>query len=155
MRWYVTRALTAVALVALLVLTLVVTSKRSTTNTEAALWTFILFAIGLAVSFYLGQRSVSEAAAEIVRPQARGAARRLKALGRGIQSFGNVIDLSREAARDIAQQDDGKIPIEHLNFVFDTLYIQIESQMTTVVDALEDWREFEPDIVNELAEEGK
>ena len=136
----------------LLALTIIVTGREKATDIENALWTFILFAIGLVVSLYFGQKSVKDAAADVVRPQARGAARRLGTLGRGIRSFLDVIELNRQAGEEIAQQSDGRVPMDHLDLAYATLFVQIEAQMRTVVDALEDWREFEPEIVNELRE---
>jgi hypothetical protein len=131
-------------------LTIHVTSREDATNTETGLWTFILFAVGVSVSYYFGRQSVEEAAADVVRPQAQSAARRLTTLGRGIRGFGSVIDLSRHAADRIASENSGALPIEHLDLTYDTLFIQIEMQMQTVIDALEDWRHFDPQIVNEL-----
>jgi hypothetical protein len=36
---------------------------------------------------------------------------------------------------------------------YDNLAFHIELQMRTVIDALDDWREFDPEIVNELETE--
>ncbi|HET9677535.1 MAG TPA: hypothetical protein VFP21_08545, partial [Solirubrobacterales bacterium] len=72
-QWYLVRGGALLFLIVLLALTIFVTSRKSTTNAESALWTFILFAIGLAATYYFGRKSVSEAAADVVRPQARSA----------------------------------------------------------------------------------
>lgn len=139
-----------VGLAALLGLTIWVTGRNGATGTENALWQFILFGIGLGASFYFGRQSVSQAAADVVRPQARAAARRLTTLGRGIRGFGGVIDLSRDAAEELAERNQGSVPIQHVAHAYDVLYVQIEMQMRTVIDALEDWRQFDPEIVNHL-----
>ncbi len=68
-RWYLERIGAIFALAALLAFTLNVTGKDDATNTETALWTFILFAVGIGVSFYFGKKSTAEAARDIVRPQ--------------------------------------------------------------------------------------
>ena len=151
--WYLVRIGALLALIALLVLTIYVTSRKDANNTETGLWTFILFAIGLGVSFYFGKKSVTEAAADLVRPQARSAARRLVTLGRGIGAFRQVLDQHRRAARTTAESNNGAIPIEDFDLVCETLDIQVQLQTKMVIDALEDWRQFDPDFANELMED--
>jgi hypothetical protein len=148
-RWAV-RVLALGFMAGLLALTVAVTSRDDATNMETALWTFILFAVGAGISYYFGQRSIKEGADELVRPQARAAARRLVTLGRGLQSLGALINLSRVAARRSAEDHSGSVPMSHVDFAYDALLIQLDAQAQTVIDALEDWREFEPEIVNEL-----
>jgi cytochrome c biogenesis factor len=149
-QWYLVRAGALLLLITLLVLTIVVTSRKNTTNGESALWTFILFAIGLAATYYFGRKSVSEAAADVVRPQARSAGRRIIALGKGIGLFRAAMQEQHSAARNAATENDGKVPIASIELAYATLDLQVEQQMLIVIDALEDWREFDPDIVNEL-----
>jgi hypothetical protein len=148
---WIKRGLAFASLAGLLGLTLLVTSKDDTTNTESALWTFILFASGLGVSFYYGQRSIRDGAAELVRPHARGAARRLVTLGRGHQNLVRTIQLYKTAAaRQAGKEDPRVVPLEAFDLACDVFLVHIDGQQQTVNDALEDWREFDPAIVNEL-----
>lgn len=143
------RIAAAITLVGLLWLMTKVTGGKNTEK-EDDLWTFITFAIGIAVSFYFGMQSIKNAAANIVRPQARGAARRLINLGLGLQMFDEVLQRHREAAEEQAVSNRGAVPLEQVTLAYDNLSFHIEGQKRTVVDALEDWREFEPEIVNDL-----
>jgi len=145
-------ALGTAALAALLALTIAVTGRKSTNNTESALWTFILFAIGSGLSFYFGRKSIKDAAIELVRPQARGAARRLVTLGFGVAGFRPLIERHRKAAQGEAR-DAGCVPLSHVQLAYDVLLAHMETQILTISDALEDWREFEPEIVNKLETE--
>jgi len=149
-QWYLVRGGVLIFLVALLVLTIVITGRSSTTNGESALWTFILFVIGLAATFYFGRKSVSEAAADVVRPQARSAGRRIITLGKGIGLFRAAMREQHSAARHAATENGGNVPIASIELAYATLDLQVEQQMLSVIDALEDWREFDPEIVNEL-----
>lgn len=149
-KWYAVRGAALLVLIALLVLTIFVTSRKSTTNGESALWTFILFAIGLGATYYFGRKSVSEAAADVVRPQARSAGRRIITLGKGIGFFRAAMKVQHSAARNVAAENDGKVPIESVDLAYATLELQMQQQVLMVIDALEDWREFDPEIVNEL-----
>jgi hypothetical protein len=59
------------------------TTQANGTHLESAPFEFIAFAAGIAVSWYLGRQSVKHAAAELVRPAASSALRRLVSIGRG------------------------------------------------------------------------
>lgn len=152
-RWYLERIGALAALAALLAFTLIVTGKDDATNTETALWTFILFAVGIAVAFYFGKKSTAEAARDIVRPQAKAAARRLVTLGAGLAAIKAVLDRHRRAAQLTADREGGDVPVEDFNLAYDSIEIHIDLQKQMVVDALEDWRHFDPEIANELLEE--
>jgi len=138
----------------LLAFNLLITTRKDATKTEEALSTFILFSIGLGVSYYFGKKSMSDAAAAIVKPQARGAARRLRRLGYGVQTSLELIELHRRAARDAATAD-GSVPMDQVDLTLKTLQIEMEASMGTVVDALNDWREFDPDILVDLDDESE
>lgn len=139
--------------VILLVATVYVSSRRSTTVTEQALWTFIMFAIGILTSYFFGRQSVRSAAEEMVRTQARSATRRLRTLGFGIQGIGAKLEIGQSAADAIANSNGGSVPIDHLALMTKMTYLDINAQMQVVIDALEDWREFDPSIVHELKQE--
>ncbi|HEV7774546.1 MAG TPA: hypothetical protein VGO48_14790 [Conexibacter sp.] len=143
-------SLAAVALVVLLAFTLFVTTRDDTTNTETGLWTFILFAIGLAVSYYLGRRSIHEAAQELVRPQARGAARRLTALGKSLAALQRTMNAHRAAWEVDAPNADDAIPMSQINLAYESFSIQLDTAGGIIVDSLMDWREFDSTIVADL-----
>jgi hypothetical protein len=148
--WYFTRIGAGVFLAALLGLTIYVTSRKDATNAESALWTFILFAIGVGATYYLGRESVKNAAAEVIKPQAGSAGRRLITLGRGMNSIRVVMQAHRNAARRAAEANGGVVPLESVELACATFEVQLDQQMSSVIDALEDWRQFDPDIKNEF-----
>jgi hypothetical protein len=150
--WFA-RVCAFIGLAALLAFTLKVTSKDDATNTETALWTFILFMIGLAVSYYFGKQSVEQAAADLVRPQARSAARRLVTLGQGIRTLELVVERQRQAAAEAAATNHGNVGLDRVDLALDMLLTYSSLQLLTVNDALEDWRQFDPAIVNDLEKE--
>jgi hypothetical protein len=147
------RTVAVLILFGLLALTIYVTGRDDTTNRESALWTFILWMFSLALSFYFGRVSVKNAAAEIVRPQARGAARRLVTLGQGIVGFSEMVELNRQAAGDLADKNSGVVPLTQVEHSFGVMDLYMRGQLQAVAAALEDWREFEPKIVNEILNE--
>jgi hypothetical protein len=139
--------------VVLLVLTLVVTSDGAT-DTENTLWTFILFAVGVGSSYWFGKRSVTDAAKEQVRSFASPAARRLVTLGTGLRAIDTDLALHEAGARKAARETGQGVPIEQVKTANESVRNHLELQTKMVVDALEDWRQFDPDIANELLEEG-
>ena len=152
--WFVVRGAVMAFLIALLALTIFVTSRKDTTNMESGLWTFILFAIGLGATYYFGRKSVKEAAADVVRPHAKSAGRRIITLGKGIGLFRAAMHEQHLAAKSTAAKNDGQVPIASIDLAYATLELQLEQQELIVIDALEDWREFDPDIENELKKMG-
>jgi hypothetical protein len=141
--WWAARLGALAVLGALLYFTIEVTAKPHATDTENALWTFILFAVGILLSYYFGRQSVEEAAADLVRPQARSAARRLVTLGRGVKTVSVVIEMHRDAAADLAATNHGDVSLEHVNLALDSLTTYVNLQLLTIADALEDWRQFD------------
>lgn len=137
----------------LFALTVAVTSKDDATNTETALWTFILFAAGIGSSYWFGKRSVTDAAKEQVRSFASPAARRLITLGAGLRSIQKDLELHEHSARKAASDSGEGVPIEQIETANESVRIHLDLQTKMVVDALEDWRQFDPEIANELMEE--
>ncbi|HET9676405.1 MAG TPA: hypothetical protein VFP21_02750, partial [Solirubrobacterales bacterium] len=66
--------------------------------------------------------------------------------------FRAAMQEQHSAATSAAAQNDGTVPIASIDLAYATLELQIEQQLLTVIDALEDWREFDPEIENELRE---
>jgi len=150
LRRYGPMVLWAVLLAVLLAVTIAVTTRKNATHLDTALWEFILFGIGLLVSFYFGRKSVKEAASDVIRPAASAALRRLVSLGKGIRTIGVI---AGEQAKDA--NETGNVPADRVVAGIETLSILLEAQVAVVIDAIEDWRQFTPDLVNQLQEEGK
>lgn len=141
-------AFLAVLFVVVLGLTVHVTTRKGATHLETGLWEFILFAVGVVASFYIGQRSVTKAAHEIVRPQARSALRRLVSLGKIIGTARAMLDEQGVAAA--VASENGDLGVAQVELAFKMIDLTLENSTEQVVAAIEDWREFTPDIVNEL-----
>lgn len=140
----------ALALAALLAATILVTTRKHATHLEDGLFQFITFLIGAAIAFYFGQRSVRQAAADVVRPQAKSALRRLVSLGRGIALVQQV------AVDQVKGVDEGDhVPGDRVVASAELVAVLLSGQLEVVNAAIEDWREFTPDLVNDLEQEGK
>ena len=138
--------------VGLLLLTIWITGQEDMTNLESGLLQFILFAAGIAVSFYLGRRSVSEAAQEVLRPHGRKSVRRIVNLAQGITSFRHVIHEQRQLLSEQAAANAGQVPLGQVEHTFATLEVVIAGQLRTAADAVEDWRDVVPAEVTALEE---
>ena len=106
---------------------------------ESILLQIIFLAIGCSVSFFVGRRSVSDAAKEVIKPHARKAFRRLVSLYRSLSRAANVI----ESAQDSESPEDHRVALAKLDII-------VTEQLTTADDALEDWRDIVPEDVEEL-----
>ena len=140
----------ALFLAGLLAGTIAITTRKHATHLEDALVQIILFAIGVAASFYFGTRSVKDAASDVIRPSARAALRRLVSLGRGIKTIQEVASMHSREARQ-----ENSAGAERVAANLDVLQVLLAAQVAVVIAAMEDWREFTPDLVNELQEEGQ
>jgi hypothetical protein len=149
--WPCTRfILAAVFLAGLLAGAIAITTRKHATHLEDALVQVILFAIGLAASFYIGTRSVKNAASDVIRPSAKAALRRLVSLGRGLNTIQEVASSYSREARGVES-----VEAERIVANLDILQVLVEAQVAVVIAAMEDWRDFTPDLVNELQAEGQ
>jgi hypothetical protein len=123
------------------------TSATSNSARENNLVQFIFLAIGVLVSFICGRQSARAAAADILRPAAKGAVRRLANLAAGLGSLGGTLNAQRLYMEERAEENSGSVSLAEVAQAQEMLEIQIKTQINTVVDAIEDWREFIPDEI--------
>jgi hypothetical protein len=141
-------------LLVLLGLTIAVTGKAKPTGLENGLLQFIFFASSVAVALLLGYLSAKEQAKEIVRPHGRKAVRRIVTLGTQIRSLGSVIQVERERLAHQAQAGKGLEAYE-VEKTLEVLSTQLEGQLRTIDDSIEDWRDVVPEEVSALEERAK
>lgn len=151
--WWLRWVFLALIGAALLVANLLITTRKGASKTEEGLATFIMFVIGLGVSYYFGQKSMADAASAMVKPQARGAARRLRTLGRLLQAQQLLLERHRRQAHAAAVTTTDMVPLGEVEFAVDALLIHTDATLRTVVDAVEDWREFDAEILNDLPDD--
>lgn len=149
-RWSI---LAVVVFVGLLVLMLLFTGNENT-NRENGLYQFIFFSAGVGFSFFSGRQSARVAAADVLRPHAKAAMRRLTNLGAGIRGFGEALNAERRYIETEAENNGGMVPATHVTQAHEMLSIQIQAQIRTTTDAMEDWREFVPDEVAAVERQG-
>jgi hypothetical protein len=140
-------SLTVIVFVVLYVVMVSETSTATNSARENNLVQFIFLAVGVAASFLFGRQSARAAAADVLRPVAKGAVRRLANLAAGLGSLGGALNVQRTYMNDRAEENAGSVSLAEVAQAQDMLEIQIKAQINTVVDAIEDWREFVPDEV--------
>jgi hypothetical protein len=123
------------------------TAPKHNSNRENGLYQFIFLAIGVAASFLAGRQSARVSAADVLRPHAKAAVRRLTNLASGIQGFGVGLNTERQYIEQQAADNGGMVPLAAVTQAHEMLFIQIELQIQTATDAMEDWREFVPEEV--------
>jgi hypothetical protein len=143
---------TVVVFVVLFILTLELTSTQHTSR-ENGLVQFIFLAVGVGGSFVFGRQSAKAAATDVLRPAARAAVRRLANLASGMQAIGSALIVQREYMEEQAN-DEGLVAVAHVAQAQDMLTIQINAQIRTATDAIEDWREFVPEAVAAVEHQG-
>ena len=117
----------------------VAATQENLTSLESVLLQFISLAIGCGVSFFVGRRSVSDAAKEIIKPHARKAFRRLVSLYRSLSRAANAI----KSAQDNESPENQRVTLAKLDAI-------VTEQLATADDALEDWNDIVPEDVEEL-----
>jgi hypothetical protein len=143
-----------VLLVVLLTLTIIVTGDEDSTGLENGLLQFIFFAVSTAVAVFLGYISAKEQAKEIVRPHGRKAVRRIVTLGTQIRSFGSVIEVERERLAHRAKAD-GELDQFEVEKTLEVLASQLDGQLQTIEDSIEDWRDVVPEEVAALEQRAR
>lgn len=106
---------------------------------ESILLQIIFLAIGCSVSFFVGRRSVSDAAKEVIKPHARKAFRRLVSLYRSLSRAAEAI----KSAQDDESPENQRVTLAKLDAI-------VTEQLATADDALEDWNDIVPEDVEEL-----
>lgn len=143
-----------VLLLVLLVLTIVIAGNKDSTALENGLLQFIFFAAGTAIAIFLGYISAKEQAKEIVRPHGRKAVRRIVTLGTQIRSFGSLIEVERERLSHQASTGGELDPFE-VEKTLEVLASQLDGQLQTIGDSIEDWRDVVPEEVAALERRAK
>lgn len=141
----------ALVLVVLLVLTIIITDKAEPSGLENGLLQFIFFAVGTCIAIFLGYISAKEQAKEIVRPHGRKAVRRIVTLGTQVRSLGSVLQVERERFSHQAEAG-GKLEAYEVEKTLEILASQLEGQLRTIEDSIEDWRDVVPEEVSALEE---
>lgn len=112
---------------------------RTLTGVENILLQIFVLAASLIGSFIFGQQSARKGATDIVKPHARSALRRLASLYRGISRAAEVVD----SAQQPEPQEDYQVTLARLQEI-------VAGQLLTADDALEDWRDILPEVLEEF-----
>ena len=110
-----------------------VTTYRSSTLLEVALFQIFILLAGIVGSWWFGHQ------AEVNRSHARSAFRRVTSVYTGLSAAASIIDESREFDS-----------VEKYRLAFARLEELVRSQLITADDALEDWRDMVPEDVRDL-----
>jgi len=144
-------ALAAVALgVGTAVYVVVISGQRQLSQLEFALFQIIEVALALVGAFFVGQRSAGAAAADVVRPHARSAFRRLTSLYEGLGRLRSSIDDRRAFLDGVANKSKSTVDMAYVQTQLDILSVQVIAELATANDAMEDWRDLVPDEVERL-----
>jgi hypothetical protein len=128
-----------------------VASERELTGLELTLFQVISLGLGLWGSYVFGRQSALDAASELMKPYARSAFRRVLSLYTALGRFCGSIEERRALLKQLASMHSGQqIPLDQVIAALDLLFVQINEQIGTADDAMEDWRDIVPDEVAEL-----
>ena len=131
-------ALLIIACVAFVILLVWVSSRRPLTPLESILLQVVILGTGLSASYLFNQRSSRKAAEQLVKPHARSAFRRVKSMYSGLFYLKRLIDRQKGPNSEAASQ------------VVEVIEAVVDQQVTTVADAMEDWRDIVPEEVANL-----
>ena len=102
---------------------------------------FIFSAIGVGASAYFSGQSARKDATAMVKPHARSALLRFSSLYQGLARAAEVID----SAQQPEPQEDYQVTLARLQEI-------VAGQLLTADDALEDWRDILPEVLEVLEE---
>lgn len=122
-------------------------AEKGLSELELALFQALSLGLGLAGSFWIGQKTVRAATEDVIRPHARSAFRRVLSL---YQAFGRLsasVEDRRSLLRRIGLSREGEVPLDHVEAALDLLAVQVTEQIGTANDAMDDWRDLVPDDV--------
>lgn len=140
LNWFLAGLLVFIA-VGISALVVYTTTTRILTPVESILWQIFALTTGLAGSFIFGRQSAREAAKEILKPHARGAARYLVSLYKSISRARSV------AAVELPQSFES---YERYYVIRAYLTAIFTEQLATADDALENWRDILEEEVEDL-----
>ena len=118
-------------------------TQRTLTGLESSLWQIFVFAGGLAGSFIFGRQSARDAAREVLKPHARGAARYLISLYKSILRARSAATI--EVPQDLESSAGHHVVRAYLIAIF-------TEQLATADDALENWRDILDEELEDLIE---
>ncbi len=135
----------ALACIGFVIVLVWVSASRALTHLEAILLQLVILVTGVWASYLFSQRS-AEAAAErakaaaeqLVKARARSAFRRVKSLYGGLFYVKSIIDKQRNLGRESESQ------------VIEVIEAVVDQHVSTVEDAMGDWRDMVPDEVKDL-----
>ena len=110
-------------------------SLRDPTTFESLLFQLIVLVIGLLGSYIFGKNSARAGALEVVRPHARSAFRRVRALYLSLYLLSERIEEMKEEKPD---------------YRLDIIQALVHEHIRTGQDALEDWRDIIPVEIKEI-----
>lgn len=138
------KKISGIALVALSVVVAAVfvwiASHRDLTGLENTLLQVFSLGLGLIGSYVLGKESARESAAEMIKPHAKSAFRRLLSLYKSLSRLAVAVQTARSAAGQNAQA----------LAILEKLEAIVVEQIATADDALEDWNDVVPEEVATL-----
>jgi hypothetical protein len=133
--------------VILLVVDVVISTRRNATGLEVGLYNFITLVVSIGVSYRVGNQSAKAGAEDVVRPHGTKAVRRLRNLAGGLQDLGASVQQFRRQAK---LERDPRGFARFFEMMCDSLDLQVRTQIRTVADAMEDWRDVVPDEVRRI-----
>jgi hypothetical protein len=119
---------------------LYISSGRSLSGLENAMFQVFSLGCGLFGSYIFGRESAREGAIEIVKPHAKSAFRRLISLNQSLYRVAGIIANARHGNEDEVQRAA----------VLPVLEAVVTEQLVAVNHALEDWRDVVPEEYDEV-----
>ena len=137
MKTFYPRVLAFVAIL-LASLFLIVSAHRNLTSLESALFQLLILASSFVGSYLMGRREARNIAHEMITAHARPAFRRLLSLYKSISRVSSVSSHYNDA-----EDDETKLKI---------IQAIVDAQIDAADDALEDWKDLCPELVQEAKE---
>ena len=142
------------ASVAVVGLTVLTSMHRPLSSLESALLQSVSLALSVWASFAAGQISGHDQRAREMRAPVKSAFRRTVRIYQGIGRQGQSIEGRRQRLHYLAEASSGSVPISEIDAALDLLTTQVQEQLGTVDDAMEDWRDLAPDQVGRVEQKG-
>ena len=134
---FATIVISGVACAALVAFVVIISSERPLTPLEATLLQVVILSTGLIASFLSSQKVAKKA----TKPHVRSAFRRVKSLYFGLFYLKSVIDEHKQSK------------VKSISQTVQVVEAVVDQQVSTVIDAMEDWREINPKDVDDLEEQ--
>lgn len=118
----------------------VVSSLRDLTALESTLLQVFSIGLGLAGSFIIGREGSKEAAADLIKPHAKSAFRRVLSLYNSLSRLATAIEIQKE---QLTNNKAAQHSLEKLQGI-------VIEQISTADDALEDWKDIIPEELDKV-----